>query len=79
MPPNTITVRVSPSELFRRDGATEISVPWRTVSSVSEDDELIYIFLANGTGTPIPKRAFSSPAEAAAFYQAAESYRQTAG
>jgi hypothetical protein len=36
------------------------------------------MFHPDGTGFVIPKRAFSSPADAAAFYQAAESYRQAA-
>lgn len=49
------------------------TVPWRTITRITEDDEYLYFIVdSKGAGLFIPKRDFASPSRARAFLEEAQ-------
>ena len=64
---------ISPEWFAERTFVNETKIAWTTILSL-EDDQSYFFFLSKNIGFIIPKRAFSSPAEADAFLNMARRY-----
>ena len=67
-----ITVAINAGHIYRKDATGEVFTPWRALHSIKDTPERFFVLLHDGnTGFIVPKRAFESPDDAQAFYEAA--------
>lgn len=57
-----------------KNGGTLAKVEWKYVNEITEDADLIHLFLDKKTSVVVPKRAFSDPSEAEKFFKDAQCF-----
>ena len=71
--------------ILDQDGLTESTAVgesrtrWAGVDRVEQNREYIYIYTSPAAAHVVPKRAFSTPEQAEAFYRLSQARRQSAG
>lgn len=68
--------RIGPEGITHENTLGRVTHPWRAVTRADRTAELM-LFHANGGQLPIPARAFATVADADAFWDAAERWRQS--
>lgn len=68
------TIAISPAWFFEKTAVNETNIAWETLFSIEEDADYQFFFIAKANAFVIPKRAFSSLAEAQAFLDTSRRY-----
>ncbi len=71
-------IAISPLWFFEKTAVNETKVAWKTLQSIEEDADYHFFFIGKANAFIIPKRAFSSLAEAQAFLDKARQYWEAA-
>ncbi len=61
------TIDISPEWLSAKTSMSESKHSWQTIYSLEEDTDYLYLFITKRSPHLVPKRAFTSPAQAQAF------------
>lgn len=72
------TIAISPQWFSEKTAVNETKVAWKTLHSIEEDAEYQFFFIAKANAYIVPKRAFSSLAEAQAFLDTSRKYWEAA-
>lgn len=72
------TIAISPQWFSEKTAVNETKVAWKTLHSIEEDAEYQFFFIAKSNAYIVPKRAFSSLAEAQAFLDTSRKYWEAA-
>ena len=71
-------VSISPEWLAERTSVNDSKMAWMTIQTIEEDPAYFFLFLSKRVAFIIPKRAFSSLAEADSFLNNARRYWEAA-
>ena len=71
------TMRISPTGVFVRHPLGEATLHWPLIVDTVDDRDCYYFFLGRANALAVPKRAFSSPDVARAFYHTARQFWQS--
>ena len=72
------TITIGPDGVVETTAVNEGRHSWRGIHRIDTTDEHIFISIQANQAHTIPRRAFSSPEEAALFYRTAKAYHQQA-
>lgn len=72
------TVSISPEWLAEKTEVNDTKVSWSTLNAIEEDGDYLYLFVTKAVAHTIPKRAFTSLAEAQTFMDRSRRYWQAA-
>lgn len=67
-------ISISPAWFFEKTEVNETKVAWKTLLSIDENADYQFYFVSKANAFIVPKRAFSSMAEAQAFLNKARQY-----
>lgn len=71
------TMRISTTGVFVRHPLGEVTLHWPLIMDTVDDRDCYYFFLGRANALAVPKRAFSGPDAALAFYNTARQYWQS--
>lgn len=72
------TIAISPIWFFEKTAVNETKIAWKTLQSIEEDADYHFFFIAKVNAFIVPKRAYSSLAEAQAFLDKSRQYWEAA-
>lgn len=72
------TVSLQPDGFYTQSSVLDTRAKWLNITEIADSPQMIILLLSPRFGFIVPKRAFAGPAQAAAFLETAQAYRQSA-